>query len=117
MYGILRGYPHSHFYRTYRTLPYTVPPQRKALALFRAIGNIADAILAQQILLLHIQRPYDPVGCEAPAAVHLGETLRELCRRAAPKWIFFIYQPGKNFEQRAWRFSVTFCFRLEQLPA
>ena len=84
MYGILRGYPHSHFYRTYRTLPYTVPPQRKRFALFRAVGNVADTIFAQQIFLLHIQRPHDPVRREVLAAVHLGKAPRKLRRRAVP---------------------------------
>ena len=117
MYGILRGYPYSHFYRTYRTLPYTVPPQRKALALSRAVGNIANVVFPQQRILLHVRRPHDPVGREAPAAVHLKETLRKLRRRAVPRQVSFVYQPRKKFEQRAWRLSVRFCFRLKQFPA
>ena len=111
------GIPLSPFYRTYRTLPYTVPPQRKALALSCALGNIANVVFPQQRILLHIQRPHDPVRREAPAAVHLGETLRKLRRRAAPRRVLFVYQPRKKFEQRAWRLSVRFCFRLKQFPA
>ena len=92
MYGILRGYPHSHFYRTYRTLPYTVPPQRKAIALSCALGNIVNAVFPQQRILLYVQRPHDPVGREALAAVHLGKTLRKLRRRAVPRRVFFVYR-------------------------
>ena len=116
MYGILRGKPRSPFYRTYRTLPYTVPPQRKRFALFRAIGNIVNVVFPQQRILLRVQCPHDPVRRKALAAVHLGKTSREFRRRTAPRRVFFVYQLGKNFEQRAWRFSVTFCFRLEQFP-
>ena len=117
MYGILRGYPLSHFYRTYRTLPYTVPPQRKCLALFRAVRYVADTMIAQQILLLHIQRPHDPVRREAPAAVHLGKTLCKLCRRAAPRWIFFIHQPRNKPDQRVRRFLEPSRLHLDQRPA
>ena len=96
MYGILRGYPHSHFYRTYRTLPYTVPPQRKALALSRAVGNIANVVFPQQCILPRVQRPHDPVGREAPAAVHLGKTLRVFTSDRKENISSGIYEAGTH---------------------
>ena len=55
------GIPLSHFYRTYRTLPYTFPPQKDNLSILRAPGTVADAVLLQQVILPHVQRPHDPV--------------------------------------------------------
>ena len=67
--------PRPHFYRTYRTLPYTVPLQKDGFAIFPAQGQVADAILTQQYFLPRVQRPHDPVWGEVSTAVHPLQTL------------------------------------------
>ena len=70
MYGIFGGCPSPHFYRTYRALPYTFPPQKDDLSILRAPGTVADAVLSQQVILPHVQRPHDPVRRKSLCAVH-----------------------------------------------
>ena len=62
-----RGRVCPSIYRTYRTLPYTDPPQQEGLPLLAAAGPVADTVLLKQNIMLGIQPPHDPVRRKAPA--------------------------------------------------
>ena len=108
-----RGRDCPSIYRTYRTLPYTDPPQQEGLSLFAAAGFIADAVLLKQYIMLHIQPPHDPVGRKVPVL----QLLCQLCGCPAPFGMLLCDQSTDGLQQRIGRLLVRCGFPFDQLPA